>query len=134
MLHRDYFITYWKSEIDYLKRTRHDFNEESFFDIKRIDRKYDDYEWRAYFKSQVIKNYEKYIDYCFYYKHFEIDKITYNLYKYLIDKIYTRKKDLKMNAECNFKQNSIIFDGLAGYRRSYYYDYEHKRMSPLTLS
>jgi hypothetical protein len=43
MLHRDYFITYWKSEIDYLKRTRHDFNEESFFDIKRIDRKYDDY-------------------------------------------------------------------------------------------
>ena len=73
-----------------------------------------------------MERYEKYINEKFYYRHFEIDNITYKLYRYLIFNLYTREKDMRLHADCNYKKDCIAFDGVKGYRCKYLYDYQEK--------
>ena len=142
MLYRDYFRLYWMKQIKDLRRAS-GFNEEEYFSIESIDKDYynekeeyenDDELREWWFDNKVMKKHEEFINTKFYYIHFEMDNITYKLYKYLTTKLYTRDIDIKLNDDCNYKQDCIIFNGIEGYRMSYYYDYEIKELSPFTIN
>ena len=75
-----------------LREDRENPNEVEFFSLGRTDRKYDERRKEAFDKG-VMEIYEKYMNEKFYYRQFEIDDITYKLYKYLTTILYTRERD-----------------------------------------